>query len=78
MRIREERVGVLRVDAHHEATLTAGRDGHVSADQKSQPTEHPLRGDIRFAGDQLPDAARELLVIRHSRMIALAGVAGQT
>jgi hypothetical protein len=35
-----------------------------SADQKSQPTEHPLLGDIRFAGDQLADAIGEVFVVR--------------
>lgn len=65
MRLREKGVGVLGVYAHHEAALTAGRDGHVSADQKGQATKHPLLGYVGFAGDQLADATGEVFVIRH-------------
>jgi hypothetical protein len=32
MRLREKGVGVLGIYGHHQAALTAGRDGHVSAD----------------------------------------------
>jgi hypothetical protein len=65
MRLPEKGVGVLGVYAHHEAALTAGRDGHVSADPKGQATEHPLLGDVGFAGDQLADATGEVFVVRH-------------
>jgi hypothetical protein len=45
--------------------LTAGRDGHVSADQECQASEHPLLGDVGLARDQLTDAIGEVLVVSH-------------
>lgn len=73
MRLREKSVGVLGVYAHHEAALTAGRDGHVSADQKGQATKHPLLGHVRFAGDQFADAIGEVFVVRHGGNMVAQG-----
>ena len=65
MRLGEKGVEVLGVDAHHHATLTAGRDGHVPADQEGQSTEHPLLGDVGLAGHQPADTVGEVFVERH-------------
>ena len=74
MRPREQGVGVLRIYAHQQPALTAGRDGHVSADQKGEATEHPLLGDIGFAGDQLADAIGEVFVVRHGANMVAQGL----
>jgi len=46
MRLADQGFGVLGSNAHHQAALTAGRDRHVPADEKGQPSEHPLLGDV--------------------------------
>lgn len=73
MRLREKGVGVIGVYAQHQAALTAGRDGHVSADQKGQAAEHPHLGDVGLTGDQLADAAGEVFVVRHGRNMVAQG-----
>jgi hypothetical protein len=73
MRLLEKGVGVIGVYTHHQAALTAGRDGHVSADQKGQATEHPLLGDVGLAGDQLADPISEVFVVRHGGNMVAQG-----
>jgi len=34
MRLRHERVGLVGIDPHHQAALTAGRYRHVAGDEK--------------------------------------------
>jgi len=65
VRLREKGVGVLGVYAHHQAALSAGRDGHVPTHEKGQATEHPPLGDVGLAGEQLADANGEVFVVRH-------------
>jgi hypothetical protein len=65
MRLGDQGVGVLGIDTHHQAALTAGRDRHVAADEEGQASEHPLLGDVGFAGDQLADPVGEIFVVRH-------------
>src|SRR5215218_9397061 len=55
-----------RIDADQDAALAAGRDGHVAADQEGEPAEHLLLGETGLALDQLTDALREDLVVRHT------------
>lgn len=71
MRLRKKGVGLRGVDTHHQAALTAGRNGHVSTNQKGQATEHLLLRDFGVVGDQLADAIGEVFLIRHGdNMIA--------
>jgi hypothetical protein len=59
MRLGEKRVGVLRVDTHHEAALTAGGERHVAADEEGETSEHLLLRDVGIAVDQFTDAVGE-------------------
>jgi hypothetical protein len=55
------------VDPQQQATLAARVDRHVPVNQEREPTEHPLLSQPRLASDDLPDPARQLLVVRHDR-----------
>jgi hypothetical protein len=58
-------VGVCRIDAHKYAALTTRRYRHVPLDEKREPAEHPLLGDVSFGDQEFPDAIGEIVVIRH-------------
>ena len=68
----EQTVGLIRVDPEQQSALPAGGDRHVAVDEERESAEHLLLGDAGFGQDQLPDAVREVLVVRHARIIAIA------
>ncbi len=53
VRRRDERVRLRWVNGNQDPTLTACRHGHVAPDEKREPAEHLLLGQIGFAADQL-------------------------
>src|SRR5919108_1768756 len=65
VRRRDELVRLLRIDANEDPALPARPDGHVAADQEGEPAEHLLLRQAGLVAKQLPDALRELLVVRH-------------
>jgi hypothetical protein len=66
----EEPVGVGRIDANQQPSVTAGRDRHVASDQEGEAAEHPLLGEVALAAEQVADAAGEILVVGHQRIRA--------
>jgi hypothetical protein len=64
-RFGEQSLGLLRLDPQHQATLAAGADGQVAADQEGHATEHPLLHDTRFVREHRPEAVGQLDVVRH-------------
>src|SRR3954471_4439172 len=58
-----------RVDPHQQTALAARGDGHVAADEKGEPAEHPLLLDAAFAGDELADSGGQRLVIGHAAIL---------
>jgi hypothetical protein len=72
VRLGEKRIGVLGVDTHHQATLTARSDRHIAADEERETSEHRLLRYVGVAADQLTDTIGEILVIRHASIIPVA------
>jgi hypothetical protein len=64
-RRRHQGVRLRGIDADYGATLAAGGDGHVAADEEGEAAEHLLLGQLRVAAHELPDAPGELLVVGH-------------
>src|SRR6266516_3998172 len=56
---------LIRVGPDDHAVV-AHADGHIAVQQHRQPAEHALLGKARFAADQLSDAGRQALVVRHA------------
>src|ERR1700760_4350152 len=55
----DQAVGAGRVDVHEYATLPAGTDRHVPADEKGEAAEHLLLCQFWVGPDQVPDAPGE-------------------
>jgi hypothetical protein len=65
LRRRHHGVRLRGIDPDHGATLAAGGDGHVAADEEGEPAEHLLLGQLGIAADEPPDTLGELLVVGH-------------
>jgi hypothetical protein len=65
-RRRHQGVRLRGIDADYGATLAAGGDGHVAADEEGEAAEHLLLGHSWIAASELPDTRGELLVVGHS------------
>jgi hypothetical protein len=70
LRRRDQLVGCVGVTANEDASLPAGRDRHVPADEERETAEHPLLGQAVFVCEQLTDAFGQLLVVRRSHSLA--------
>src|SRR5207247_9373797 len=66
---RDQRVGFVGLDADHEPALPARGDGHVAAHEEREPAEHALLGDAGLLADELANAIRQLLVVRHRAIV---------
>ena len=64
-----ELVRLVGVHTDQQPTLAARRHGHVAADQECEAAEHLLLRQVRLAGDQGPDALRQLLVVGHAAIV---------
>ena len=67
--VRDQLVRSFRADTDQNATLAAGRDGHVALDEEGQPAEHLLLGDAVFGADQGSDPVRQVLVVGHATSV---------
>ena len=65
----KEPIGLRRIHADEQAAAAAGADGHVSADEEREPTEHLLLGDPALVPDELSDPVGEILVEGHAPIV---------
>ena len=69
VRRRDESLGLGRIDAQQQPTLTAGTDGHVAVDEKGETAKHlPLR-ETGFTLKNLSDPVSKFVVVSHGRSI---------
>ena len=74
-RVRDQLVGLIRVDPHHDPALAAGCHRHVAAEEEGQPSEHLLLGQALLVGDELTDPVGEVLVVGHAVSVRTAPAA---
>ena len=68
---RDQSVRCGGVDADEYSTLAAGGNGHVTTNEKGEPTEHLRLSHSGLVDEELTDALGEIVVVGHGAILGM-------